>query len=119
MNVDLEAPGFDRREYERLMGLITYQTKDYPRSAEHLAHALRLGVQDPSLFYFYARTLSELKQETEALEILDQAPPTLWDNEAVWRLKLHLMYASQGPIKTYPVLELMIQRFPDQEDLRE
>lgn len=117
--VDTSAPGFDQGEYERLMGLITYQTKDYTRSADHFERALKLGDQDPSLFYLFARTLSELKREARALDILDQAPAALWESEAVWRLKLQLTYKSRGPAETYPTLELMIQRFPDRADLRE
>ena len=117
--LDLTVEGFDRRGYERLMGLITYQLKTYHASADHFKQAIALGDQDPSLFFFYARTLAELKQELKALEILAQAPKSLWSNEVVWRLKLQLIYQAQGAAQAYPLLNQMITQFPQQQDLKE
>ena len=91
----------------------------YNASALHFKEAIRLGDKDPSLFYFYARTLSELKQNDQALDALEQAPKALWDNEVVWRLKLQLIYQTQGGAATYPLLNQMIHRFPEKQDLRE
>lgn len=118
-DLDPKQEGVDRKGYERLMGLVHYRLNTYQSAAPHFKAALKLGDQDPSLFYFYARTLVELKDLKKALQILDQAPDSLWETEVAWRLKLQCIYQDQGAVSTYPLLEMMIQRFPKNREIRE